>query len=166
MAGERLRRESPRRLERRGARRPRLHQVLVSHVVGGAARIATRLATAAPNNGYRRTAWVPQRGAANDALVERGVPWREYGLASMTGRPGAVASSVRPTGARIALGAQTCRRRTLAADIRLPAARAIHRSRSGRRSCPSRTDGLENGAPAAAESAEASTARASGPTAA
>ena len=65
---------------------PALHEVLVSHLVGGAAVVAIRLAAAAPKRGLRPRAWVPGTGPATEALDRERIDWRRYDLEAMRGR--------------------------------------------------------------------------------
>jgi len=69
--------------------RPRLHQVLVSHLVGGAAVVAIRLAGAARGRHLRCVAWIPGKGPAADAIDALGVRRRQYDLEALKGRDSA-----------------------------------------------------------------------------
>jgi len=64
---------------------PALHEVLVSHLVGGAAVVAIRLAAAAPGRGLHARAWVPGTGPATEALDRERIEWRRYDLEAMRG---------------------------------------------------------------------------------
>lgn len=62
---------------------PTLHQVLVSHQIGGAAAVAIRLASAARRRQLRCVGWVPGPGPASAALTQAGIAWRTYDLAGL-----------------------------------------------------------------------------------
>ena len=53
-----------------------VHEVLASHLVGGAGIVAIRLARAARERQIPSMSWVPGRGPASDSLDREGVSWR------------------------------------------------------------------------------------------
>jgi glycosyltransferase involved in cell wall biosynthesis len=63
----------------------RLHQVLVSHLVGGAAMVALRLAQAASRRAISCVAWVPGDGPAAEALDRQQTRRHVYDLNAMKG---------------------------------------------------------------------------------
>ncbi len=64
----------------------RLHQVLVSPLVGGAGVVAIGLAGAARRHTMDCLAWVPGAGPASDALERVQARWRTYDLGAISGR--------------------------------------------------------------------------------
>ena len=60
-----------------------VHEVLASHLVGGAGIVAIRLARAARERQIPSMSWVPGRGPASDSLDREGVSWRTYDLEAM-----------------------------------------------------------------------------------
>jgi glycosyltransferase involved in cell wall biosynthesis len=62
-----------------------LHQVLVSHLIGGAAVVAIRLAAAAKTRGLRTVAWIPGEGPAASEIDRLGVRRRGYDLDALKG---------------------------------------------------------------------------------
>src|SRR5215218_10219267 len=85
---------------------PRLHEILVSHLVGGAAVVALRTSAAAKARGLRCVAWVPGEGPAAEILDRAQVERRWYDLAAMKGH----ASQRLPACARLAAGLFSLRR--------------------------------------------------------
>ena len=65
--------------------RPVLHEILVSHLVGGAAVVALRLSAAAKARGWRAVAWVPGEGPAAETLDRAQVERRWYDLPALKG---------------------------------------------------------------------------------
>ena len=65
---------------------PPLHQVLVSHLIGGAAVVAIRLAGEVKARGLPSIAWVPGEGPAADAVDRLGVRRHSYDLEALKGR--------------------------------------------------------------------------------
>src|SRR5438093_1989399 len=63
---------------------PRLHEILVSPLIGGAGIVAIRLAAAARERGVPCLAWVPGHGPASEALSREQVDWRTYNLDAMS----------------------------------------------------------------------------------
>ena len=64
---------------------PHLHQILVSHLIGGAGIVAIRLAGAAVRRNIPSTAWVPGVGPAYSALEDEHASIRLYDLGAMRG---------------------------------------------------------------------------------
>ncbi|HXH23908.1 MAG TPA: glycosyltransferase family 4 protein [Vicinamibacterales bacterium] len=60
-----------------------VHQILASHLVGGAAAVALRLAASARARGIACVGWVPGIGPASEALDAAAIPRRTYDLAAM-----------------------------------------------------------------------------------
>jgi glycosyltransferase involved in cell wall biosynthesis len=75
---------------------PKIHEVLVSHLVGGAAVLAVRLAGAARERGVPCAAWVPGPGPASASLDREQVAWRRYDLPALQrGRAAQLAACAR-----------------------------------------------------------------------
>lgn len=83
--------------------RLRIHQVLASHLIGGAGLIGLHLAEHVRDLGHESTAWVPGRGPATEHLERVGLPWRRYGLERLKRGGGAQAVAAGSFGVRIGL---------------------------------------------------------------